>query len=187
MTTHGATPAPAPDHAAMTLEQMYIDMMIPHHASIIAMAEAARPRLSEPRLREMAGEIIATQEPEIARLRELRQTLVGDAEPMPMDAAMMAAMPQMMPGMTGDMAAMAFQMDAAAQVAAICAADNADLAFIEQTIPHHVMAIEASRDLLEQSENPELRAIAQEVIAAQQREIEELDQIRQRVAPLATP
>lgn len=182
-----STPDDAMAHQMMDADLMYIDMMIPHHQSIIALAEAALPRLEDARLREIAQAVIATQQPEIAELRGYREAWYGDAEPMAMDGPMMAAMGEMLPGITGPMEEMAFQMDAAAQVAAFCAAANADLAFIDQTIPHHQMAIAASQAILDTAAHPELRDIADRVIAAQQREIEELTAIRQELAGAATP
>jgi uncharacterized protein (DUF305 family) len=181
------TPAVAMDHAAMELDLAYIDMMIPHHASIIAMAEAALPRLADERLREIAQAVIATQQPEIEELRGYRGQFYGSAEPMPMDDAMMAAMDQMMPGMAGTMEEMAFQMNTEAQVATFCAADNPDLAFIDLTIPHHQMAIEASETAVSEAAHPEIRDFAQRVIDAQQREIETLQEIRTELAGKGTP
>ncbi len=174
------------DHSAMGLDQMYIDMMIPHHASIVAMAEAALPRLEDARLRDLAEGIVAAQSAEIEELRGYREQFFGDPEPMPMDGPMMAVMDEMMPGM-GSMEDMAFQMDATAQVAAICAAADADRAFIDLTIPHHEMAIEASEPVVEQAEHREIRAFAERVIADQQREIAELGAIRRELYGAATP
>lgn len=185
------------DHRAMGLDLMYVDMMIPHHASIIAMAEAALPRLQDERLRTMAEAIVSAQTAEIDELRDYREDLAGDRMPMPMDGPMMAAMAEMMPGMMsamnemmpgmGSMEEMAFQMDAAAQVAAICGAEDADRAFIDLTIPHHAMVIASSRPVVEGAESPALRDFAQKVIDAQQREIEELRTIRQELYGSATP
>jgi uncharacterized protein (DUF305 family) len=76
---------------------------------------------------------------------------------------------------------------AAAQVAAICQADDSDLAFIDLTIPHHRMAIESSRIILEQTDRPQLHDFERRVIAAQDREIAELTGIRQDLAASATP
>ena len=180
------TPTAGMDHMAMEFDQMYIDMMIPHHESIIAMAQAALPRLQDERLREISNAVIETQGAEIAQLREYREAWYGDPNPMPMDEGMMAAMDEMMPGM-GDMESMATMMDAEALVAAFCAAENADLAFIDLTIPHHEMAIVSSEAALEQATHPEIQEVAQQVIDAQQREITELTQIRQHLAESATP
>ncbi len=89
-----------------------------------------------------------------------------------------------MPGM-GSMDDMMFQMDATAQVAAICAAEDADLDFIDLAIPHHEMAIAASETALEQATHAEIRDFAQRVIDAQSAEIEELTTDPRRVCPAA--
>jgi len=180
------TPAAGMDHMAMEFDQMYIDMMIPHHESIIAMAQAAEPQLTDERLREIAHAVIETQGAEIAQLREYREAWYGDPNPMPMDDSMMAVMEQMMPGM-GDMASMDTLMDAEALVAAFCAAENADLAFIDLTIPHHEMAIVASEAALEQATHPEIQEVARQVIDAQEQEITELTEIRESLTEAATP
>ena len=180
------TPAAGMDHMAMEFDQLYIDMMIPHHESIIAMAQAASPRLQDERLREIANAVIQTQGVEIAQLREYRAAWYGDPNPMSMDEGMMAAMEHMMPGM-GDMESMDLLMDAEALVAAFCAAENADLGFIDLTIPHHEMAIMASAAALKQATHPEIQEVAQQVIDAQEREIAELTEISQSLVGAATP
>ncbi len=184
------TPAAEGDHdmAAMSVEfdQMYIDMMIPHHASIIALAQAAQDRLTDERLQDIADNIISSQQAEIEELRGYREQWYGSPEAMPMDEGMMGVMSEMMPGM-GDMGQMAMLMDPAALVGAFCAGENPDLAFIELTIPHHEMAIVASEAALDQATHDEIREVAERVIADQQREIDELNTIRQALAGETTP
>ena len=82
---------------------------------------------------------------------------------------------------------MAFQMDSEAQVSAICAAENPDLAFIDLTIAHHRMAIISSEMAVTQAVHPQIRDFAQRVIDAQQREIETLTRIRAEHTGGATP
>jgi uncharacterized protein (DUF305 family) len=182
-----STPMAGMDQMAMEPDQMYIDMMIPHHAAIIAMAEAALPRLTDARLQEIAQAIVDTQGPEIEELRGYRESFYGDAEPAPMDMALMETMAQMMPGMSGTMEEMAFQMNPEAQVAAICEAEDPDLTFIDLTIAHHQMAIESSEAVLDTAVHPEMRDFAQKVIDAQQQEIDELTAIRAELTGAATP
>jgi uncharacterized protein (DUF305 family) len=184
------TPAAADDHdmagASVEFDQMYIDMMIPHHASIIALAQAAQDRLSDERLQSIAGNIISAQQAENEELRGLREQWYGSPEPMPMDESMMGMMAEMMPGM-GDMGSKQMQMDPEALVATFCSAEDPDVAFIDLTIPHHEMAITASEAALEQATHDEIRAIAEHVIQDQQREIDELRAIRQELTGEATP
>ena len=158
-------------------DQLYIDMMLPHHGSIVAMSQAALPLIEDERLRTIAQRIIDTQTAEQAELQEYRELFYGSPDVGSMDATGMDAMMMAMPGM-GTMDEMIFQMDAAAQVAAICAAPDVDLAFIDLAIPHHEMAIAASETAVTQAVHPEITAFAQRVIADQSAEIDELTAIR---------
>src|SRR5439155_16163093 len=129
---------------SLKFDRLYLDMMIPHHQSIIALAQAAQDRLTDPRLKAMAASIIKDQAHQIEELGGYHDMFYGNPNPEPMDQAMMDMMAQRMPGM-GEMHQMATLMDPQALVAAFCSADNADLAFIDLTIPHHQMAIAASK------------------------------------------
>lgn len=144
-----------------------------NHVGIVAMSQAALPLLQDERLRTIAQNIIDTQTAEQEELRGYREQFYGSPDPV-MDQA---SMDMMMPGM-GSMDEMMTQMDPASQVAAICAAEDIDLAFIEMTIAHHEMAITASEAALTQAVNPEIADFAERVIADQQAEIEELTLIR---------
>lgn len=170
--------------AEVEFDQLYIDMMLPHHGSIIALAEAALPRLTDPRLQEMARDIIETQTAENARLTEWRTSWYGSGEPAT-DAASMELMLEAMPVATMD--EMMVEMDAAAQVSTFCAAENPDLAFIQQVIPHHQMAIDVSVIAVDQAVHPELAGFAQGVIDVQQAEIELLNGILAELEGNATP
>ncbi len=174
------------------IDQLYIDMMIPHHLSITAMAEAALPQLEDERLQEMAQTIIDAQTAEVSELRGLREQFYGSPEPLALDNDMMM---RLMPNMSMDMddaqhrqemQEMMEQMDPVAQVAQFCAAEDPDLAFIDMTIPHHQSAIEASEVAVEQAVHPEITEFAQRVIKDQQAEIDELMTIRQELYGSAT-
>lgn len=186
-----STPEAAPgmhgDHGGMEMDfdLMYIDMMILHHGSIIALAETALPRLTDPRLVDMATSIIEAQSGEVEQLSDWREAWYDGAEPMPMDDSMMTRMMEMMPGM-GSASDMRNQMDANFQVSTFCAADNPDLAFIELVIPHHQMAIDSSVMAVEQATHPELAEFAARVIEDQQAEIDLLTEILAEME-LATP
>jgi uncharacterized protein (DUF305 family) len=184
------TPAAGDDHdmagASVEFDQLYIDMMVPHHQSIIALAQAAGGRLTDERLQTIAANIITAQQAEIAELRGYRERWYGSREAMPMDEGMMGMMMEMMPGMR-DMASMQMQMDPDALVTTFCGAEDPDLAFIDLTIPHHEMAIMASEAALELATHDEIRTIAERVIQDQQREIDELSAIRQELTGEAMP
>jgi uncharacterized protein (DUF305 family) len=184
------TPGAGGDHdmagASVEFDQLYIDMMMPHHESIIALAQAAKDQLTDERLQTIAANIITAQQAETEELRGYREQWYGSPEAMPMDASMMGMMMEMMPGMR-DMASMQMQMDPDALVTTFCGAEDPDLAFIDLTIPHHEMAIMASEAALELATHDEIRTIAERVIQDQQREIDELSAIRQELTGEATP
>ncbi len=182
----GATPAMDMQASQAEFDQLYIDMMLPHHGSIVALAAVALPLLTDARLQEMAQNIIETQTAEQAELEALRAEWYGSPDPAPMDDAMMPMMMEAMPG-TGTADEMMRMMDAGALIETFCAAENYDVAFIDQTIPHHEMAIVASESALEREVHPEIANIAKEVIDAQQAEIVELELIRVELTGAATP
>ena len=164
MTAHGqaspvaqATATAHNQHASP--EQQFIDMMIPHHESIIALATVALPNLEDTRLREMATAIVSTQEAEISDLRALRETRFGSAEPGPMSLEIMQDP----------------ELDAGAMIASFCSAPDIDVSFAQATLSHHLMAVDSSREFLKTSQDAELRAIAEQVIAAQNAEIAVLE------------
>ena len=54
-------------------DRAFIDAMIPHHESAVEMAGVAREKSDNPRVRELAQEIVGAQEREISRMRSWRQ------------------------------------------------------------------------------------------------------------------
>jgi len=153
---------------------IFIDMMIPHHESAVAMAEVALVRAEREEIRQLAEDIIASQAAEIEQMREWREAWYPDAPAMPMDQMMemMGGMMEGMPGMPGpDMMGMA--MDVAAEVAALCAAPGPfDLAFIEMMIPHHLSAVVMAEVARQRATHDEIKEFAEAIIAEQEREID---------------
>ncbi|CAA9565171.1 MAG: hypothetical protein AVDCRST_MAG70-1978 [uncultured Thermomicrobiales bacterium] len=184
MAQHGT-----PSAHTVEFDQIYIDMMVPHHVSVIALAEAALPRLADPRLKEIARAVITTQGEEIDELRGLRQEFYGAPDPTLTGDALMAEMARTMPTAHGLMVTGngVDLMDSHALVAAFCSVPDADRAFIELVIPHHESAISASEAALGQANHPEIRDVAARVIAAQRAETEILAAILLELSGGATP
>lgn len=185
-----ATATPGGDHGGMhagggdvDIDRLYIDMMIPHHKSIIALATEAKPVLSDERLVTLAGNVLESQGAEVTRLEDLREAWYGSREiDMLSDDEMMTIMGDDMSCMNMPHDQMMDLMDGDKLVASFHAADDKDLAFIDLTIPHHEMAVLASRVAVTQAEHEELRTITQGVIDSQSKEIEELKEIREELS-----
>lgn len=185
----GATPSPTAPAAASSsagageatdLDRAFIDMMVPHHQSAVEMAKIAQDRAERPELRTLAGEIIAAQEGEIAELKSWRKAWFGSDETPPMDA--MPLVPGMeMPGM--EMPGMGGTMDMTAEIDELRTADPFDEAFMESMIEHHKSAIAAAEIVQDQAGRAEVRELAAEIIAAQQREIDQMEAWREEWYP----
>lgn len=171
----GGAQSAAPSDAAAsgevaTFDQQFIDMMVPHHQAAVEMAKVARERAERPELRQLADEIIEAQEGEIEQLRAWRKAWFGSDQTPGMDA-----MP-MLPGMDdmGGHSMGEMTTDMTADVEALKTAQDFDRAFVEAMIPHHESAIEAAKLAEQQAEKPEIKELAGEIIAGQEREIAQM-------------
>ncbi|MFQ4140403.1 DUF305 domain-containing protein [Nodosilinea sp. PGN35] len=157
--------------ADATYDLRFIDGMIPHHEGALAMAEAALENSQRPEIRQLAEEIIAAQQGEIDQMQDWRAEWYPNApaEPVMYHAEMKhdMAMSQEM------LSAMRMDMDLGGADAEF------DLRFINAMIPHHEGAVAMAEDLKAKSSRPELLALADEIIASQQAEIDQMAQWRQ--------
>ena len=154
-------------------DQRFIDMMVPHHEAAIAMAEIARTRATRDELRALADEIIHAQTAEVEQLRAWRESWFGSSDTPPMNA-----MP-MLPGVRmGGELMIGDRMDIRDDVEQLRVAEPFDQAFIDAMIQHHQSAIDAAQSALSQSDREEILRLAEAIIAAQSREIDQLREWR---------
>jgi uncharacterized protein (DUF305 family) len=147
-------------------DENFIDMMVPHHEGAVEMARIAQERSTRPEVLQMANDIIASQADEIDQMRAWKQDWLGSSDTP--DMSEMASLHEM-PGMGGP----GHGMDMQSEVDALRnAPEPFDLAFIDAMIPHHQSAIDAARLAMEQATRPEIKAMAEQIIADQQREID---------------
>lgn len=149
----------------------FIDAMIPHHEGAIAMAQQVLEQSNRAEMRELAQSIIDAQQQEIDQMQQWRQAWYPDAPSEPM--MYHAEMGHMMP-MTQDMrAAMMMNVDLGT------ADDQFDQRFLTAMIPHHEGALVMAQQVLEKSVRPELREVAENILASQQQEIDQMNQWKQ--------
>ena len=151
--------------AESPFDRAFIDAMVPHHEAAIEMArEAKEAGLAAPELVEIADNIIATQQAEIEQMLEWREQWFGSKE-RESEAAALEAL-----GLTAAEAGM--EHDAAA----LEGAHDVDQAFAGMMIGHHTGAIRMAELAEEKADHDELKTLAGDIITAQQREIDILQQ-----------
>ncbi len=138
-------------------DRAFIDAMVPHHQGAVEMAQVALENAGHDEIKQLSRNIVSTQRAEIEELKAIKQKEFGTSEvPMEMSAGDMEAM-----GMTDP--------------AELANKDPFDRAFIDAMIPHHESAIEMSQVAYRESDNPEIRALAEGIVEAQTREIGQME------------
>jgi uncharacterized protein (DUF305 family) len=165
------------------IDRAFIDMMVPHHQSAVEMAKLAQERGQHAEVKRLAEAIIASQQSEIDRMRSWRKAWFGSDQTPPMNA--MPILPGVeMPGMGGHgMGGSTMDMTADVEKLRKVPAADFDRAFIDAMVPHHQSAVSAARVVLEKSGQPDIRELANEIIVAQEREINELTEWRKAWFP----
>lgn len=143
----------------------FIDGMILHHQGAIAMAETALKQSQRQELKQLAQNIITAQQTEISQLQQWRNQWYPNQANTPM---MHDAAGHMKPMSDTKRAALMMEVDLGAPDS------NFDLRFIDAMVPHHEGAVLMAKQVLENSDRPELRELAQAIIAAQQPEIDQM-------------
>lgn len=134
----------------------FVAEMTPHHESAIEMAQIAQERAEHPEIKQLAEDIIATQSSEIETLAAINERVGSDGE-------------------TASLGLSEHAMGMSTDTAELETARPFDRAFIDMMVPHHQGAIEMARVELEEGADGEAMALAEDIIAAQSREIEEMN------------
>ena len=160
-----STSSPAMGQMGMMDDQHFIVMMIPHHEDAIAMANLALTRAQHPEIKQLAKNIKTSQSQEIEQMRTWYKKWYGTSVPK-MDHKNMGGM--MHGSNQGMMSSM--KMD----LTALRNTKNFDQIFIKEMIPHHEMAVVMAKKLIPNSKQPEMKTLAQAIIQAQTKEINEM-------------
>ena len=135
----------------------FIEAMVAHHEGAIEMARPAQTQALHPELKEFALKVIADQSREVEQMKAWRMQWYP-GRPGPTDI-------YSMPGMTRTM------MDISPMHMDKLSGAAFDNMFVQMMIPHHEGAVTLAKDALVRAEHPETRALAQQIIDAQQAEI----------------
>jgi uncharacterized protein (DUF305 family) len=142
------------------IDRAFVSEMIPHHEAAVEMAKMAQGRAQHPEIERLAAAIIRTQNAEIQRLKGLGARLeqAGVEE--------------------GDLGIPEDEMGMSHDSTMLETAKPFDREFIDMMIPHHQGAIRMARVELAEGENPEVKRLAQAIMDAQTKEIDEMNMWR---------
>ena len=152
LTVSVSAAAPAPDKATAKFEVDFLSDMIDHHQMAVDMAESCTDRADHDELVALCEEIVAAQLSEIEMMQAWLAEWYGVTHE-----------PEMTPGMM-------------AQTERLASLDGAEfeIAFMKTMIRHHTQAILEAEACLDRASHGDLRAMCQEIIAAQQAEMQEM-------------
>lgn len=147
-----------------TIDRNFIEQMIPHHDDAILMAEIALKKAEHAEIKALAENIKRTQSEENTKMRGFYISWYGVEVPENSSGMGMGHGMMMNGGMMGD----------ATDMATLESAKPFDKQFIEQMIPHHQMAIMMATMLFQGTDREEMKVLAQAIIDAQSREIDQM-------------
>jgi uncharacterized protein (DUF305 family) len=149
-------------------DRNFIEMMIPHHDGAVKMADLILKRTKSPELRQLATAIKRDQTHEIGQMKTWYQQWYKTSVPSnPKSGGMGMGM------MSGG--GMANMMTAQVQKLAATTERDSERVFLEEMIPHHKMALMMTSHIVD-SDRPELRTLAKNIMQTQTAEIEQMRQ-----------
>lgn len=150
---------------ANNLNQHFIEQMIPHHEGAIEMAKLAQERSKRSEILKLADTIIQTQSKEIIQMQVWYKNWYGTEVPVNPTVGMGMGRGMMHGGMMGGQTA---------DIESLKNTTNFDDAFLQEMIPHHQMAVMMAQMLLSGTNRPEMKQLAQDIIKAQEMEINQM-------------
>ncbi len=157
----------APSQNADVLDAHFIEQMIPHHEGAITMAKLAQTKAQKPEVKQLAQNIIDSQGKEINQMKDWYKGWFG--KDVPKDSQVMGGH-GMGQGSSMHMGMMGDETD----MTRLEQAEDFDRAFVEEMIPHHQMAVMMATMLKNGTNRPEMSKLADDIIAAQNKEIEQM-------------
>ncbi|MFZ2836607.1 MAG: DUF305 domain-containing protein [Candidatus Saccharimonadales bacterium] len=138
-----------------SIDKNFIEQMIPHHESAIAMAKLAQQKSNRSEVRTLADNIITSQTAEISKMQSWYKQWYATDVPKQSSSNGMAPM-----------------MNGSWDEGSLNAATDFDKAFLEEMISHHQMAVMMANMLENGTNRQEMKTLAQEIISAQSKEVD---------------
>ncbi|MBF2098018.1 MAG: DUF305 domain-containing protein [Gloeomargaritaceae cyanobacterium C42_A2020_066] len=150
----------------------FLDAMVPHHEGAVVMAEDALQKTQRAEVRQLAQAIVRAQAEEIAQMKRWRAAWYPQA---PANlVAWHGATGHSMPMSDEQIQAMRMDEDLGPADATY------DPRFLDGMILHHEAAVVMAKDVLQKSQRPEVRQLAQAILASQTAEVNQMKAWRQQ-------
>lgn len=146
------------------VDKQFIEQMIPHHESAIAMAKLALQKTKHDEVKTLANNIITSQTAEINTMKQWYKDWYGTDVPTVSTNHMWGG------GM----------MNSQTSTDELSAASEFDKAFLSQMIEHHQMAVMMANMLNISTDRPEMKKLGNDIITAQNKEIGDMQQWQQQ-------
>jgi uncharacterized protein (DUF305 family) len=159
----------------------FVRDMTVHHSQAVTLAMIIVPRATVPAVQEMADEIASTQQREAGVMTGWLQQWGLPAATTEPAMSWMTHRPDMAAGPDAPMPGMASRSDVARL--AVSRGRAADLLFCRLMLPHHLGGLHMVDEVIERGSRPEVIALAVEMRAAQQREINQLSRLLTELDP----
>jgi uncharacterized protein (DUF305 family) len=146
--------------------------MANHHAQAVNMATILRDRSEDPEMRQLALDIMLTQQAQIGQMRGwLAVWGLPNASVEPAMTWMDMPTTDRMPGMAS--------ADEINRLQTLNGAEAEEL-FLHLMIPHHQAGVEMAQAVLDRTDQPAVRALAQSIVKSQASEIKYMQDLLQR-------
>lgn len=149
----------SPNAASAPYDLQFIDTMIAHHQGAIDMSKPCPTNARHDEIKTLCSNIVSGQQKEIDEMREWREKWFAGAAP---------ALNMEMAGMQDSMKGMDTKKIESLK------ANDFDLEFIRQMIPHHEGAVAMAKEALQKSGKEEIKKLAREIMKAQGAEIQQM-------------
>ncbi|OJU79838.1 MAG: hypothetical protein BGO11_17475, partial [Solirubrobacterales bacterium 70-9] len=189
----GSSSESSTSSSGRTVDQAFVAEMIPHHELAVEMAEVAQKEGQHPQITQLANNIVESQSAEIEEMKAIAEEIgatagAGGSGMEGMSEEGMEGMSEEGSGheentsQSEDAKVLGMSMDSmgmSMQMSSLEGAKPFDRTFIDMMVPHHQGAIRMADAEVEMGENSELKDLAKRIVAAQTKEIEEMNEWRE--------